>query len=183
MDTKAFEYQTVKGVIRGQITPITNRSELIVKRIVRILFEIDPTIADAVNSDVSANPDFNYTSVYIWRFTNLSRVVAVEGLPFPPFSMFMTKDEVKSAWECYAGEDPGFWEYLGEQIQDMDRPDVPDEARPDKTLTEAQKNDPNSTGAESTTTSPGAKKSKRSSGGDSKPGTESSSIITTGMPS
>lgn len=176
MDTKTFEYEG----IRGKLGPLTNRSELLTTRIVRVLVDNVPGLVEASTADFHANPMMNHTSQAIWRFTNLARIVEIEGLGWELPGTFASKDEILKAWGRYLDDSSGFWIYLGDLVMDMSEPETPVEARPEHLLTQEQREDPKSSPSDASTNGSGGRKSRSSSGNASRRKRDASSITTTG---
>jgi hypothetical protein len=166
MDTKPFEYAGKRSTVTGQLSPVTNRSDMMVARMVRALYEGHPDLGQAVLDEAKyTNANLQHTGRQIWHFTNLSRIVVVAGLDWPLPGVFATKDEILAAWDCFMADDPGFWQYLADVIGGMDQPDAPPEGRLDSELTEQERKDPNSAAAASTVTDSAGPKSTVTSGG------------------
>lgn len=177
MDTQPFEYKTV----RGRLSPLTNRSEMMVTRMVRVLSEAYPDLLSAAAESKSLyGSDVN---IQLWRFTNLSRIAEVEGLGWPLPGPYASKDEILAAWECYLQDKPGFWEYLGQRVIAMDEPETPLEARPEHTLTDEQRKDPNLPSADGGTAGRDTRRSRKSSVGANRPNADTSTTTTPGTPS
>lgn len=183
MHTKPFEYVGVRGVIRGRLSPLTNGSEMLVSRMTRVLTENIAGLSEITLAEIHAIPDMNHVAKAVWSFTNLSRVVEIEGLSYPTPGLFATKDEILAAWDCFMQDDPGFYRYLAEQVVGMDEPETPLEARPQSTLTKEQREDPNLSAAETSTAISAMPKSSTTFGGENRPEKDESSTTTIGTPS
>ena len=133
----------VNGVC-AVFTTRTNRSEMLYRRILAVIVR-GSDLLKAVQVNTPMTPAQEIELAHLTAFSGVaSRRESILGLDFNLPDESASDSEILQAYDDYKDGEPDIWTAFKKLLAELDKPIAPPEQRPDETLTEAERNDPNS---------------------------------------